>query len=249
MQFIPSTWAMYGIDGNDDRVASPFNINDAALAAARYLCAAGGDLATAAGRSRAVLAYNHSDEYLALVLGTAAAYAHGTSLDAPIRGAVTGTLPPVDTSWLPPVNPGSPIGVRSGSVTTSSGSRSPGAATSGSGSSGSGSSSTATSGSGSSGTGSSGTGTSGTGTSGTGSSGSGSGGSASGTGSAGSSHPAPGSSAAAEPTPTASSNRPVLPGVPLPSVSNPVAQPAPTSSTICTRTVLGIVVEIPCIPS
>ena len=111
MQFIPATWALYGIDGNGDRVASPFNIDDAALAAARYLCAAGGDLRTADGQRRAVLAYNHSDEYLALVLATARAYATGTPLDGPVQGVATGPVPPVDTSWLPPVNPGGPAGV------------------------------------------------------------------------------------------------------------------------------------------
>jgi membrane-bound lytic murein transglycosylase B len=41
MQFIPSTCAIYGTDANGDGVADPFNVNDAALAAARYLCTAG----------------------------------------------------------------------------------------------------------------------------------------------------------------------------------------------------------------
>ena len=52
MQFIPSTWALYGTDANGDGVADPFNINDAALTAARYLCAAGGDLRTPRGPGR-----------------------------------------------------------------------------------------------------------------------------------------------------------------------------------------------------
>ena len=43
MQFIPATWRAYGADGNGDGVADPFNINDAALAAAHYLCVAGGE--------------------------------------------------------------------------------------------------------------------------------------------------------------------------------------------------------------
>ena len=247
MQFIPSTWALYGLDGNGDRVASPFNIYDAALAAARYLCAAGGDLRTAAGQNRAVLAYNHSDEYLALVLRTAAAYAAGTPVDAPIRGVAIGPLPPVDTSWLPPVNPGRPAGV--GPASPSGGTS--GAGSSGSGSSGSGSSGTGSSGSGSSGSGSSGSGSSGTGSSGTGSSGTGTSGTgSSGTGSSGSptaSHPAPSSSAPAQPSPTGTSSQPA-PVLPLPSLSAPTTQPSPTSST-CTKTVLGIVVPIPCTSS
>ena len=39
MQFIPSTWAMDGADGNGDGIKDPQNIDDASLAAARYLCA------------------------------------------------------------------------------------------------------------------------------------------------------------------------------------------------------------------
>jgi membrane-bound lytic murein transglycosylase B len=107
MQFIPSTWAMYGLDANDDGLADPFDINDAALAAARYLCTAGGNLATLAGQERAVLAYNHSDEYLNLVLATAAAYAAGTPVTGPVQGITSGPLPQPAGAFLPPVNPGS----------------------------------------------------------------------------------------------------------------------------------------------
>jgi Transglycosylase SLT domain len=253
MQFIPSTWAMYGIDGNGDGVASPFNINDAALAAARYLCAAGGDLRTADGQRRAVLAYNHSDEYLALVLGTAAAYATGTPLNEPVRGVTTGGLPPVDTSWLPPVNPGRPTGLGP-STGGSAGSSRPGSGSSGAGS-GSGSSG-AGSGSGSSGTGSSGTGSSGSGSSGSGSSGSGSSGTdTSGSGSSGGtgqlpssaapSVSAPASSASPKPSSPAGASSPALPGLPLPTLSIASALPSPTG-TLCTKTVLGVVVPVPC---
>lgn len=44
MQFIPSTWAVWGSDGNGDGAADPQNIDDAAYSAARYLCSTGGDL-------------------------------------------------------------------------------------------------------------------------------------------------------------------------------------------------------------
>lgn len=69
MQFIPSTWARYAADGNGDGVTDPQNLYDAAHAAADYLCTAGGDLRTDAGIHRAVFAYNHSEAYVALVLG------------------------------------------------------------------------------------------------------------------------------------------------------------------------------------
>jgi membrane-bound lytic murein transglycosylase B len=67
MQFIPSTWAQWGVDGNGDGRADPDNVFDAALAAGRYLCAAGRDLSGAAGLDRAILGYNHSAAYLRTV--------------------------------------------------------------------------------------------------------------------------------------------------------------------------------------
>lgn len=91
-QFIPDTWQRWGIKANSDRshlirtigtgkpgasqdlTGNPDNIDDAALAAGRYLCAAGGNLATAKGWQRAILAYNHSMEYLQQVRDTALNY-------------------------------------------------------------------------------------------------------------------------------------------------------------------------------
>ncbi|MGP3950026.1 lytic transglycosylase domain-containing protein [Streptomyces sp. 7N604] len=67
-QFIPSTWHRWGSDGDGDGTADPHHVDDAWLAAGRYLCAAGGDLRRAEGIRRAVLAYNHSEAYLQLVL-------------------------------------------------------------------------------------------------------------------------------------------------------------------------------------
>ena len=42
MQFIPSSWATFGVDGDRDGKADPFDIDDAAASAAKYLCRAGG---------------------------------------------------------------------------------------------------------------------------------------------------------------------------------------------------------------
>ena len=76
MQFLPSTWRRYGADGDGDGVANPFSLNDAALAAGRYLCASGGgDLRTAQAWSAAVLAYNDSGTYLAEVTARGNTYA------------------------------------------------------------------------------------------------------------------------------------------------------------------------------
>src|SRR4051812_34290486 len=46
MQFIPATWRAYGVDGDGNGTADPFNINDASLGAANYLCRSGGNLRT-----------------------------------------------------------------------------------------------------------------------------------------------------------------------------------------------------------
>ncbi|MFE1878390.1 lytic transglycosylase domain-containing protein [Streptomyces diastatochromogenes] len=77
MQFIPSTWAHWGADGNGDGHADPDNVYDAALAAGRYLCAGGRDLSNPADLDRAILGYNHSDAYLRTVRAWYAYYLTG----------------------------------------------------------------------------------------------------------------------------------------------------------------------------
>lgn len=74
MQFIPDTWARWGADGNGDGKADPNQIDDAALATARYLCASG-DLSATEDWRAAVLSYNHSDQYVADVAAVANHYA------------------------------------------------------------------------------------------------------------------------------------------------------------------------------
>lgn len=78
VQFIPSTWALLGRDGNEDGVADPNNIYDGALAAATLLCNQGGSMADPAARTRAILAYNNSLAYVANVN----AWAHGYAVNA-----------------------------------------------------------------------------------------------------------------------------------------------------------------------
>lgn len=67
MQFIPGTWASWGSDGDGDGRADPQNVYDAALSAARYLCAGGRDLSTDAGITAALWSYNQSTEYAVVV--------------------------------------------------------------------------------------------------------------------------------------------------------------------------------------
>ncbi|MGW5050231.1 lytic transglycosylase domain-containing protein [Actinokineospora sp. NPDC004072] len=75
MQFIPSTWARWSADADLDGVGDPHQIDDAALAAARYLCAGGRDLRTPEGWWAGVLSYNNSVEYGQKVFGLAERYA------------------------------------------------------------------------------------------------------------------------------------------------------------------------------
>jgi soluble lytic murein transglycosylase-like protein len=71
MQFMPSTWATYGVDANGDGVKDPYNPEDAIFAAAGYLRAAGMPTDTYG----AIFSYNHADWYVAEVLSNAACYA------------------------------------------------------------------------------------------------------------------------------------------------------------------------------
>ncbi len=73
MQFLPSTWAGSGVDGDGDGKKDIQNPYDAVPAAALYLCQYG---AGQGGQQLydAVFAYNHADWYVKLVLGLAAKY-------------------------------------------------------------------------------------------------------------------------------------------------------------------------------
>jgi hypothetical protein len=67
MQFIPTTWAIAATDGNNDGVADPHNLFDAAASAASYLCAA----SERNGSAEASLgAYNRSEVYADAVLAS-----------------------------------------------------------------------------------------------------------------------------------------------------------------------------------
>lgn len=74
MQFMPSTWAMYGYDADGDGKADIHDPTDAVFSAARYLCAAG---ASRGGQSldNAIFAYNHAWWYVREVINIANSYA------------------------------------------------------------------------------------------------------------------------------------------------------------------------------
>jgi membrane-bound lytic murein transglycosylase B len=76
MQFLPTTWERWGARAAADGAEpDPQDIDDAALSAARYLCASGGDLSSPAGWWEAVMTYNESVTYGQNVFSGAEAYA------------------------------------------------------------------------------------------------------------------------------------------------------------------------------
>jgi len=90
MQFMPETWLQYGVDALDAGYADPYNPVDAIFAAARYLRAAG----AASDLHGAILAYNHSEEYVASVLLRAKLISsYPKSVIATLTGLTDGRLP------------------------------------------------------------------------------------------------------------------------------------------------------------
>lgn len=75
LQFLASTWSRWGADGDGDGTADPRDLDDAALAAGRYLCADAHDLASDSGWTRAVHSYNHDMTYVGNVASAANTYA------------------------------------------------------------------------------------------------------------------------------------------------------------------------------
>lgn len=68
LQFLPSTWRGYAVDGNGDGSASIYDARDALFGAARLLAANG---AASGNYWQAALAYNHSSAYANRVLSLA----------------------------------------------------------------------------------------------------------------------------------------------------------------------------------
>jgi murein DD-endopeptidase MepM/ murein hydrolase activator NlpD len=83
MQFIPSSWDMYGVDANGDGRKDPYNPVDAICAAGNYLKAAGAE----EDLYGAIFSYNHADWYVQEVLLYAKAYG---KLPSSLIGSLTG---------------------------------------------------------------------------------------------------------------------------------------------------------------
>ncbi|KQR97245.1 hypothetical protein ASG12_14855 [Williamsia sp. Leaf354] len=111
MQFIPSTWASWGSDGNGDGRADPNNIFDATYSAGRYLCAGVSDIMSPQHRVAAVLRYNNSLEYVSNVLTWALAYATGavpTASVLEVKRPATSAAPTPRAPGAPPAPSGAP---------------------------------------------------------------------------------------------------------------------------------------------
>jgi len=90
MQFIPSTWQVVKVDADGNGERNPQDIDDAALASAVYLCSGSDNLSTRQGQEKAVYRYNHSNDYVNLVLRIMEAYSKGDYTAVP-SGTQAGT--------------------------------------------------------------------------------------------------------------------------------------------------------------
>ncbi len=130
MQFIPSTWSVVGVDGDNDGQRDPQDIDDAALATAVYLCSGDDDLSGDAGRRAAIFRYNHSQDYVDLVLSFMDAYMDGDFTSVPNGTSSSGYFvpspEPVGPEPQQPAGPATPPtggggGTTDGSTTTGGG--------------------------------------------------------------------------------------------------------------------------------
>ncbi|WP_246056413.1 lytic transglycosylase domain-containing protein [Nocardioides eburneiflavus] len=97
MQFIPSTWAVVGVDGDSDGTRNPQDIDDSALATAVYLCSGDDDLSSEQGQRASVYRYNHSNAYVDLVLEIMQAYMDGDFSAVPTSTLTSGVIVPETT--------------------------------------------------------------------------------------------------------------------------------------------------------
>ena len=104
MQFMPATFASFGVDGDGDGRADIWNDADSVFSAANYLVASGVRNGPG-GVKQALFAYNHADWYVGDVLYYAHSYGGGqvlggTSGCTPGTGVGDPTLPPLTPERL-----------------------------------------------------------------------------------------------------------------------------------------------------
>ncbi len=100
MQFIASTWATYGVDGDGDGRADRWDPVDAVYGAANFLAHAGAP----SDYPRAILAYNHAGWYVEEVQEWAARY-RGSTLPVAPGSPLTGGASGSADAAAPPLGP------------------------------------------------------------------------------------------------------------------------------------------------
>jgi membrane-bound lytic murein transglycosylase B len=83
MQFLPSTFDAYAVDGNGDGTTNIWDPADSIFTAAKYLCANGAGKGPQ-GLYNAVWRYNHADWYVQMVLNLAGEIAARFGVPAPV---------------------------------------------------------------------------------------------------------------------------------------------------------------------
>lgn len=93
MQFLPSSWELFGADANDDGTADPNNIYDASAGAAAHLChGAAGSLSEDSALRAALYSYNHSAAYVMNVLQWIRYYDQAATAGPSAGAAPTGNI-------------------------------------------------------------------------------------------------------------------------------------------------------------
>ena len=103
-QILPATWAQVRVDADLDGRRDPNDVDDAALAAAVFLCSGRGDLATRHGQRLAVRRYNPDGGYSRLVMDVMTGYEQ-TDVGVVVLARGTGGVVPVPPALTPPPGP------------------------------------------------------------------------------------------------------------------------------------------------
>ena len=103
-QIVPATWAQVRVDADQDGRRDPNDVDDAALAAAVFLCAGRGDLSTSDGQRLAVRRYNPDGGYARLVIDVMTAYEEAAG-EVVVMARVAGGVVPLPPALTPPPAP------------------------------------------------------------------------------------------------------------------------------------------------
>ena len=105
MQFIPSTWSVIGVDGDNDGKRNPQDIDDAALATAVYLCSGNEDLSERGRPALRGLPLQPQQRLRGPGALDRPAYARGDFSSVPTSTAGTTTFTPAAATRCPPPAP------------------------------------------------------------------------------------------------------------------------------------------------